>query len=340
MNLSYGPWGESIDEMSAAAKRAEDAGFSRVWCAELHRSAFVPAAAMAAATERIGIATGIALAFIRSPMIMALSALDMDELSHGRFTLGLGTGVQRLNENWHNARFGRPARHLRETVNIIRRVMAGAHLGQPIEEEGEFESIKLKHYERPFLPVRDSLIPIYVAAVGDVMTKTTGAIADGWIAHELGSPAYMRERLLPNLLAGLESAERPREALDVVASAVCVIDADGKQARRWAAGLVAFYASVRTYQSFFAFHGFEDEAVAIQKAFREGDEQAMIDACPDAMVDALTFAGTPDEVRARLHDFDGIADGIKLSPPTHLVPLEVTRQTQQAIFDHLSPENL
>lgn len=336
MRLTYGPWGATMREMVDAARDAETAGFARVWCAELHRSAFVPAAAMAAATERIGVGTAIALAFVRSPMTTALAALDIDELSAGRFTLGLGSGVQRLNEDWHNARFGKPAPHLRETVAIVRRVIADAHSGKPIELDGEHERIRLRHYERPFAPVRPD-IPIYIASVGDVMTRMTGEIADGWIQHELGSPRYLRERLLPNIQRGLARAGRGRAACDVVASAMCVIDDDAKQAKRWAAGLVAFYASVRTYQPFFAFHGFEADAVAIQERFRAGDEQGMVDACPDEMVDALTLAGTVDEVRARLASYDGLADTVKLTPPTHLVPPEVTRHAQRMILEHLAP---
>jgi alkanesulfonate monooxygenase SsuD/methylene tetrahydromethanopterin reductase-like flavin-dependent oxidoreductase (luciferase family) len=269
-------------------------------------------------------------------MTTALSALDLDEISNGRFILGLGSGVQRLNEAWHNARFGKAVPHLRETVHAIRRIVAEAHLGRTIEIGGEYEPVTLKGYERPFPPTRER-IPIYLAAVGELMTKLTGEIADGWLGHELGSPAYTRAQLLPNLDEGLGRAGRERKDLRVIASAVCVIDDDAKQAKRWAAGLVAFYASVRTYQPFFAFHGFEAEAIAIQERFRARDEQGMIDACPDAMVDALAFAGTADDVRAALKGYDGIVDGIKLSPPTHLVPPEITRESQRRILESLQP---
>lgn len=337
MRLSYAPWGETIDELCTASANAEAAGFSHAWVSELHRSAFVPAAAIARSTRTIGVGTAVALAFIRSPMTTALTAMDLDDVSGGRFTLGLGSGVQRLNEDWHNARFGKAAPHLRETIAIIRRVVAESHLGKPIMiEDGEHERIRLRGYERPFPPVRER-IPVYVAAVGDVMTRLAGEIGDGWIGHELGSPRYLSERLLPNLSDGLQRAGRERASLDVVASAVCVIDRDGAQARRWAAGLVAFYATVRTYREFFAFHGFEREAEAIGERFRAGDERGMIDACPDEMVDALSLAGTPDQVRARLEEYKGIADGVKLSPPTHLVPPEVTRHAQERILEVLAP---
>ncbi|HEX9695228.1 MAG TPA: LLM class flavin-dependent oxidoreductase [Actinomycetota bacterium] len=336
MRLSYGPWGESLGEAVAAAIAAEHAGFDRVWFAELHRSAFVSAAAAAAATSRIGVGTGIALAFVRSPMTTALEAMDVDELSGGRFALGLGSGVQRLNEDWHNARFGKAVGHTRETVAIIRRFIAESHRGELIEFEGEHERMKLRGYQRPFPPQREQ-IPISLAAVGDAMTRLAGEIGDGWLGHELGSPRYLASAILPNLQAGLSRAGRDRRSIDVVASACCAIDDDGPQAKRWMAGLVAFYATVRTYEAFFAFHGFAAEAAAVRERFRAGDEAGMVDAVPDAMVDAFALAGTPDHVRAKLKEYDGVADGIKLSPPTHLVAAEVTRHCQSMILEHLSP---
>jgi probable F420-dependent oxidoreductase len=335
MRLALGPWGASLDELVGAAKAAEDAGFASVWTAELHRSAFVPAAAIASGTSRIGIGTGIALAFVRSELTTALSALDLDDLSGGRFILGLGTGVRRLVEGWHGATFGSPAAHLRETVGLIRRFVAEAHLGEPIESSGDHHHVELRGYQRPWPPLRADL-PIYLAGVGPVMSRTAGEVGDGWIAHELGSPAFLAERILPNLDEGLRRGGRSRDDFTRVVSACCVPYQDAAQAKRWAAGLVAFYASVRTYTDFFDFHGFAREAVAVQQRFRTGDLQGMVDACTDEMVDAFTLAGTPDHVRRRLRDYEGLADVVKLTPPTHNVPDEVTRLSQAAILEHLA----
>lgn len=335
LRLTYGPWGETLAEMVAAARAAEDAGFERVWVPELHRSAFVPTAAIAQATTTVGVGTGIAWAFARSEMVTALHALDLDELSDGRFVLGLGTGVKRLIEDWHHATFGKPVPHIKETVALIRRIVATAHTGAPIEAEGEWVNVRIRNYERPFAP-RRTQIPIYLASVGPLMTRTAGEIGDGWLAHELGSPRYLEQEILPNLEEGLRRSGRPQQALDRVVSACCVPHEDGAQAKRWAAGLVAFYASVRTYTDFFAFHGFEAEAVTIQDRFRAGDVAGMIDACPDEMVDTFTFAGTFDEVRAGLSRYEGLADAIKLTPPTHFVDAEVTRAAQTNILELFS----
>lgn len=328
--LTVAAWGESIAEQVEACVRCERAGADTVWVSELHRSASVPLAAIAQATERVRVGAAIMLAFVRSPMLAALEALDLDELARGRLVLGLGTGVRRLNEDWHNVTWDRPVRHLREVVRNIRHVVAHAHEGEPMRLGGARAPLRIAGYERPWAPVR-AAIPVHVAAVGPQMTRLAGEIGDGWIAHELGSPAHLERASLPNLEAGLRRAGRRRADLEVVASACCVPDEDPRQARRWAAGLIAFYATVRTYEPLFAFHGFLAEARAARAAFEAGDERAMVDAVPDAMVDALACAGTADEVRSRLAAYDGLADAIKLSPPTHFVAPEVTRRAQENI---------
>ena len=285
-------------ELQEVASAAEAGNFESVWTSELHRTAFVTAAAVAARTQRVAVGTGIALAFVRSPMITALSALDLDELSGGRFILGLGAGVRRLNEDWHGRPYGKPAPHIREVVALIRRFIADSHRGVPVDFEGVFERAHVRNYLRPFTPVRQS-IPIYVAGMGPWMLRIAGEIGDGWIAHELGSPEYLRDRALPQLASGLARSGRSRLAMRFVTSVCCVPMSDSRQAHRFAAGLVAFYASVRTYDEFFDFHGYLAEAKEVQRRFHRGDLESLADACPDEMVDRLTIAGTPDEVRSK-----------------------------------------
>lgn len=330
--ISYGPWGETLAELCDAARRAEQAGATAVWCPELHRSATVSAAALGTATRRCGVGTAVALAFTRSPMTLALEALDLDELTGGRFVLGLGSGVRALNEQWHNARFGRPVGHLRETVRNVRAFWSAAAGGAPIDLPGEHEPIRLRGYRRPLAQVRER-VPVYLAGMGPAMTRLAGEVGDGWISHELTSPAHLRERSEPALRAGLSRTGRSRDGFDVVVSALCAVDTDGARARRWAAGTVGFYASVATYADFFDFHGFAADQAAVVTAFRSGTPaDGLADHVPDAMVDALTLAGTPDQVRARLASFDGLADTVKLTPPTHGVTAEESRACQEQIL--------
>ena len=331
MDLDLYLWSDSFEELGRVAASAERAGFRTLWSAELDRSAFIPVAVMAGATSEIRLGTGIAWAFPRSPMVTALAALDLDELCGGRLVLGLGSGVRRLNEAWHDVDWDRPVRRLDDTVRIVRALVAGAHRGAPIRHEGA-ASINLRGYRRAFEPERTE-IPVYLAAVGDQMTRLAGRTADGWLAHELGSPDYVRERILPNILDGLAQGDRGRSRIDLVASACGMVLPDGREALRNTAGLVAFYASVKTYTGFFAFHGFGDEARRVQAAFREGDIRRMIEAVPDEMVDALTISGTPERARQKLAAYEGLVDAVKLSPPTHFVPKSVTRAAQASLID-------
>ncbi|GIE90310.1 LLM class flavin-dependent oxidoreductase [Actinoplanes regularis] len=315
IRLDVQPWGETLAEAQAAARAAEDAGAGVVWAPELHRSAFVTAAALATATSRIGVATGIALAFARSPMLTALAAADLDELSEGRFRLGLGTGVARLNEDWHGVPFERPVPRLRDTVAIVRAVLAG---GDPIIHRG-VQSIRVRGWRRPYPPARPR-IPIYLAGVGPAMIALAGQIADGWIAHELCPPSE-----LPAL---------KRDGFDVVAAACCSVDPDPGVARRRAANVVGFYASVKSYARGFERAGFGAVATAAAAALHGGRQADLLgDLIPDEMIDYYTIAGTAAQCAARLTDFTDRADALKLSPPSYGLPVEETRAAQQNLLE-------
>ncbi|MEU8079663.1 LLM class flavin-dependent oxidoreductase [Catellatospora citrea] len=358
IRLDFQPWGESLAELTDAARRAEDAGAGVLWAPELHRSAPVTAAALAAATGRVGVGTGIALAFARSPMLTALSALDLDELSGGRFRLGLGTGVRRLIGDWHGMPFDPPVARLRDTVAIIRAVVAGAYTGEPIEHTGE-ASISVRGWRRPYPPVRER-IPVYLAAMGPAMTALAGEIGDGWLSHELCPPGHLADTILPMLRKGsarnrnktagagqatnadpvtgagtaasAATAVLPGGTPEVVVSACCSVDADAAVARDRARGVVGFYASVQTYADLFA--EYADEHAAVVAARREGRAaEALAELVPAPMAAAYTLSGTRDDVAAGIARYEGLADAVKLSPPTHgLAPAQI-RAAQNAIID-------
>lgn len=333
MRITYAPWGETLSELVAASGRAEAAGAEVLWVPELHRSATVSAAAVAAGTERAGIGTAIALAFTRSPMVTALEALDLDEMSGGRFRLGLGTGVQRLNEDWHNARWGKPVGHLTETVRNIRHFWETCTTGEPVDLPGEFEPMRMTGYERPYA-VTNPRIPIYLAAMGPAMTRLAGRLGDGWISHELCSPTYLRERIVPELETGIARAEgKTRADLDVVVSACCSVSSDRTAARDRVRGHVGFYASVRTYADFFEFHGLGTQQQEVIAAFRSGrGAEHLADSVSPEMVDVLTMSGDRDQVATRIEEYAGLADTVKLSPPTHGLAPHETRDAQDQII--------
>lgn len=334
MRITFQPWGESMAELLDVSRRAEAAGAETIWVQELHRSATVTAAAVAGATSTAKVGTGITLAFTRSPMITALEALDIDEISEGRFILGIGSGVKGLNERWHNARWGKPVAHMRETVRNIRAFWAGAASGEPIELEGDHEPMSIRGYERALNQQRTE-IPVYFGAMGPVMTRLAGEIGQGWISHELCSPRFLSERILPELSAGAERVEgKTLDDVDVVVSACCAVSDDLATARRYVAGTVGFYASVRTYADFFEFHGLGAEQKRVIEAFREGrGADYLATEVSDDMVDALTIAGTEERVVEHIRSYEGLADAVKLSAPTHGMTPDEIRAAQDALID-------
>ena len=336
LRISYGPWGRSLAEVADAASAAERAGADVVWAPELQRSATISAAVMARATERAKVGTAIMLSFTRSPMTIALEAMDLDEISGGRFILGLGAGVQRLNELWHNARWGKPVPHLREVVRDVRAFWTAVAQGADIDLEGRYEPMRIKGYRRPFDQQRVD-IPIYLASMGPLMTRLAGEIGDGWISHELITPRFLSTQIRPALHEGRIGSDRAADEFEVVVSAVCAVHRDRAVARAYAAGTVGFYASVRTYADFFDFHGFAGEQKRIIEEFRRvGNAEALARHVPASMIDELTLSGTPEDLAAGLQRYEGLATSIKLTPPTHGIDESQTRECQSWIIQAIA----
>ncbi|WP_405902396.1 LLM class flavin-dependent oxidoreductase [Streptomyces sp. NBC_00656] len=331
--LGYAPWGEDLAELTAAGRAAEEAGADTLWASELHRSATVTAAALACATSTARIGTAVALAFTRSPMICALEIMDLDELSGGRAVLGLGTGVRRLNEDWHGVPFDHPAQRLRETVDCVRTFIARCADGEPFEAGGPLASLRVRGYRRP-RPVR-TRVPLHLAAAGPLTFRLAGEIADGWIGHELGSRDHLRNTVLPALHTGLTAAGRKPEDLEVVASVCVSVHPDPAEALRRAAGNVGFYASVRTYAPLFAAHGLQEPQRRVAEEFRRPGARAgaLAAAVDPAMTRALTLCGTREQVAELLTGYAGTADSLKLTVPVHGLTSHEIRESQAHVLD-------
>ena len=168
--------GDNMDPQAliAQARKIEDAGFDSAWSNELFTSPFVPLAAVASHTSNIKLGSSIAYGFTRSPLETVITSLDLDAITNGRFILGLGSGVRRLNEMWHGVPdYGRPATHLKECVRAIRAIVDGVTSGEPVRFKGEYYDIDMRGWEGPHKPVNGS-IPIYMAAVRDGMLRAAG----------------------------------------------------------------------------------------------------------------------------------------------------------------------
>ncbi|HEX2911328.1 MAG TPA: LLM class flavin-dependent oxidoreductase [Chloroflexia bacterium] len=330
--------GAGKDGLLADARAAEEAGFETVWAPELYRSAFVPLAAAAVQTSRLQLGTGIVLAFTRSPLITALSALDLDELSEGRFVLGLGTGVKRLNEAWHNvANYGQPAPHMRETVEAVRLLMSKVHTGEPISYKGEYFNLEIKGFQRPFKPYRPH-IPIFMAGIQEKMVETAGQVADGLLGHPICSPLWIKQVILPNLESGLKKSGRERSAFTYSAGVTVSIAASDApeaiaEARRAARSTIAFYGTVKTYDPIWELHGYQSQIAQIRRAFVKGDFPAMLDAVTDEMVEVFTIAGTVDYVRRRLAELNELCDVMWVGGPVYYLPLEQIAEYRKRVVE-------
>jgi probable F420-dependent oxidoreductase len=327
---------DSVGDLGDEARAAEAAGIDGIWAVELFRSSITQAMWLASQTDSINVGTGIAWAFTRSPMILALSALDIDEASGGRFRLGLGAGVKRLNETWHGAEYGRPAPHLRETVEVIRLFFERCDTGEPIRYEGTYHEIDIKGWVRPHPKLRAE-IPIYTAAVQEGMARVAGDVSDGLIGHPMCSMRWLDEVLVANFELGLRRSGRDRAGFDFLPTVCCAIDDDEAAAMDAARRTVAFYATVRTYAPLWEMHGFGDAAAAVGDAFRRGDLARMADHIPDEMVDTYTAAGPLDKVRARVEAVAERGDGVWFTPPTYFLSAERIAAYQGRIVEAFAP---
>jgi probable F420-dependent oxidoreductase len=302
------------------ARRAEAAGFDSVWAPEFHNHSGVLALAGAAvATERVELGTGIAWAFARSPLLTAVTALDLDEMSGGRFVLGLGTGTRRMRTDWLGAPGERPARRVQETIEAIRAVWAAAGAGA-VEFEGELVKLRVRPYGRAN-QVRER-IPIFLAAVNEGMLRTAGAVADGVVTHPMATVRYLEEVVRPAI-----------DDIEIADWLIVAASDDAAQAREDAKRQIGFHATVRTYDSILELHGFDRPAAEIRERWKSFDLQAMTDLVTDEMLDAMAVAGSPEECRERVAERGPSADRLLLGAPVVATDPGRVRDYHDAIVD-------
>lgn len=304
------------DEMVAWAKKYEDAGFDSLWQAELTNSALIPLAAIAPALNNIKIGSGVVLAFTHSPVMLAFQALDLDFLSRGKFTLGLGVAHQNRNNNWYAGRDeGKPVSQMREYIEVLHLIMDSASKGGDVEYQGKFYHIHARNFFARTIPQPRPRAPIYIAAVKPRMAALTGELGDGLIGNPMFSPRHVRENILPPLKTGLDKAGRSRSAIEVLGQCFVVIDDDLTTAYRIGAGAMMFSIWARIYDDIFIAHGFADPVEKVRAMQRTPEKEKAIELIPREMVDAFCAVGPIDRVRDKLHEREGLLDTTILAVP-------------------------
>jgi probable F420-dependent oxidoreductase len=317
------------------AVRAEQAGFESVWAPEFHNhSGALVLAATASRTSDVELGTAIAWAFARAPLLTAVTSLDLDEMSNGRFVLGLGTGTRRMRTDWLGAPAERPARRLRETVGAIRAVWAAAEAGA-VEYEGELVRLSVRPYGRAG-QVRET-IPVYVAAVNEGMSRMAGAVADGVVGHPMATARYIDEVMRPAIATGADRASRDPRDVQIADWLIVAVSDDPEQARADAARQIAFHATVRTYDRIIDLHGFTETAGRIRELWRSFDLGGMTELVTDEMLEQMAVAGTADECRDMLAARAGSADRLLLGAPVVATDPDRIREYHDAIIETFGP---
>ena len=294
---------DTVDSVADQAVRAEEHGFGRVSMGETTGWNIVPVmAVIAERTDDVGISDDVISPFSRAPTTLAQTALTLDDVTDGRFRLGLGPSSPAIAEGWHAGTFERPLRRLRETVDVIREVYDGGD----VDYDGEIYDVGGLSYDRD---VPDDPPGVDLATLGPKATELAGRFADGWVP-QLFTPDALRDRL-DDLERGAELGDRDPADLRVSPIVRTCVSEDREYARSVTRQMVAFL--IGAYGPFYgdsvAEQGYEEMVAEIRSAWEDRDTAAMADALTDDALDDLAAAGTAEEVRERIERM-GNVDGV------------------------------
>jgi probable F420-dependent oxidoreductase len=290
----------AIGEQSALA---EALGYDGIVTEETKHDPFVVLALAAQATRRIGLATGVAIAFPRSPAVTAMSAWTLQKLSGGRFTLGLGSQVKGHIERRFGLKWSPPGPWMREYIGAVRAIWSSWQHGTRLDFQGEHYKLSLSVPLFTPPPIEHPDIPIYLAAVNPYMCQVAGEVADGISAHPVCTPRYLDEVMLPAARKGAAKAGRDMAGFALSAMPLIATARDRKALAprvRDVRARIAFYASTPAYLIAFETEGYGEVARTLQNYSRTQRWDEMPDLVDDAMLDAYAVVGTYDEIAAKL----------------------------------------
>lgn len=292
-----------VGTLVSYTQQAERTGYDRVWLPETWgRDAVSVITVLAERTDSVGLGSSILPVYSRSPALLGQTAATLQEVSEGRFRLGIGPSGPAVIEGWHGAEFDRPLRYTRETVEIVKRVLSG----ESVEYDGELfqlSGFRLRG-EPPEEPPE-----IDAAGLGPKSVELAGRFADGWHAVVF-TPDGLRERL-GDLERGAELGDRDPEEVRTTLSLPCCALEDRERARRLARQHIAFYVGGMGtyYRESLSRQGYGEVAEAVATAWGSGDREEALAAIPDELLDELAAAGTPEEAREGIERFEAV-DGL------------------------------
>jgi probable F420-dependent oxidoreductase len=319
LDAGLGAEGRYLRGVDRTARVAEDLGFAGLWTSETKHDAFLPLAIAANETHQIGLGTSVAIAFSRSPMEAAQTAWDLQDLSDGRFVLGLGTQVKAHITRRFSMPWNKPAARLREYILALRAIWESFQSGESLHFEGEFYRHTLM---TPFFdpgPIDHPEIPIYIAGVNTSLARLAGEICDGFHVHPFHSLEYVRRTVRPAIAEGAEGVGRNPEQVALATSAFVISGVNREETtelRDSAKAQISFYASTPTYRTVLEAHGWEEIGERLGTMAREKRWREMPALITDEMLAAFAVEAAPDEIGPALKDrYDGLIDRVALYLP-------------------------
>jgi len=306
------------ETMAEQARKLEELGFDRGFTAETSRDPFFPLVLAAHTTEKLELGTGIAVAFARNPMNIAVAAQDLNVYSNGRFRLGLGSQIKphitrRFSMPWHGA-----AKQMREFIEAVNAIWDSWFDGAKLDYQGEFYQYSLMTPE--FSPPTEGLQrpPLLLAAVGPLMLKTAAEVADGLIVHPFCTEQYLKEVIVPRIEPSLEARGRSLDDFEIQYPIFIATGDNEEQIEKARAGIkhrLGFYGSTPAYKPVLDVHGWGDLQPMLRTMTKENKWDQLGDQITDEMVETFAAVGTPQETATIVRDrVGGVVDSVVLDP--------------------------
>jgi alkanesulfonate monooxygenase SsuD/methylene tetrahydromethanopterin reductase-like flavin-dependent oxidoreductase (luciferase family) len=279
--------GRSLESAIERVKLAESLGYESVYVTHIAgRESLTVLTAYALATSRIRVGSGVVPIYTRTPATMAQTAATIDDLSGGRFTLGLGVSHRPVVEGWHGQTIDRPVAEMREYASIVRAILCGEDPPAGEKWRTDFHLFGVDHCPS---------LPIYIAALSPAMLRLAGEIADGVILW-LCNPSYIRDVVIPEVSAGRERAGETLDGFDVVAAVPAALTDDREAAYRAMRKDLIPYFGLPFYRAMIERTGFAADIKHYDRA--AGDLEAMQGAISDEFLDELTAVGDAQALSA------------------------------------------
>jgi probable F420-dependent oxidoreductase len=308
-----------LSKVADSARKLEAEGYDGLITAEMSADPFFPLVLAAEHTERIQLMTSIAVAFARSPMIVAGLSNDLQAYSKGRFILGLGSQIKPHVEKRFSMPWSKPAARMREYVLAMRAIWGSWYEGEKLDFRGEFYSHTLM--TPMFTPVNNphGAPRVVLAAVGPKMTEVAGEVADGMIVHAFTTERYMREVSLPAIERGLEKSGRSRSDLEICFPTFVVTGNDEReweQARTGVTRQLGFYGSTPAYRGVLEAHGWGELQTELNVLSKRGEWNTMGERITDEILEEFAIVAEPAKVAGVLKArYGGLVDRVVCSVP-------------------------